>query len=147
MKSNPCPFLFCCLEIKPTLVYFYHPLLKNIPYTAVSKQQNNCAIKMSKSKKKNNQKTKLASGKSIFGDSRKGRILNGVSMLPRRLQSRVMKGRLWLLPSMLTRGPFEWFKKPAAAVLLYSAPWHLQVYGCLTSSWHSFCFFEFRDPM
>lgn len=71
MKSNPCPSFAHHLEIKPSLVYFYHPLLKNIPYMAVSKQQNSCVIKMSKRVRK------LAAGESVFGGLRKDRMLNG----------------------------------------------------------------------
>lgn len=62
MKRNPCPSLFHCLEIKPSLVYFCHSFLKNIPYMVVSKQQNSCVIKMSKGV------GKLAAEKSVLGD-------------------------------------------------------------------------------
>lgn len=67
MKSNPCPSLFRCLEIKPSLVYFCRSFLKNIPYMVISKQQKSCVIKMSKGV------GKLAAGKSALGDSHRGR--------------------------------------------------------------------------
>lgn len=129
MRSNPCPSLLRCLEIKPSLVYFCLSFFKNIPYMVVSKQQNSCVIKMSKGV------GKLASGKSVLGDLHRGRRGMG-RRLCSRLWTEMTKGDAPTQPRCppLTQAPGQC--KELAGALLCRLPT-----GCLCN--HSGAHFLF----